>query len=348
MSWTTSWMIWMRSRCKSLGTKYGTSNNVKSRLITIGRYRMPRRVCYALSVFMICTFANAQESGKQKGNKPPAKFNWVSPLPEARLKGLPDGLRHRQFHSQSMGIDVGYYIYLPPGYDSAENASTRYPVVYHLHGGRPGSESKSVKLATFVDQAIRDGKIQPTIYVWPNGGPLSWYNYPQKENGQGEDVFIKETIPHIDATYRTIAKREGRGLQGFSQGGRGTTRIMFKYPNLFGTVAPGGSGYGPEQRIQENDGAESENVVFAKGYNTWDLAKVYADRSDAPSLKIMIWVGTAGFNYEFNLKFMEYLDELGIPYEKLISPDSPHSAIDIYQKRGMDLMKFHDHNLLHQ
>ena len=31
-------------------------------------------------------------------------------------------------------------------------------------------------------------------------------------------MFVKELIPHIDSTYRTIAKRSGRGIEGFSQG----------------------------------------------------------------------------------------------------------------------------------
>ena len=46
-----------------------------------------------------------------------------------------------------------------------------------------------MSISTFVDQAIRTKKIAPTIYVFPNGGPMSWYNYPQVKNGQGEDVF---------------------------------------------------------------------------------------------------------------------------------------------------------------
>ena len=279
---------------------------------------------------------------KKKKKWTPPPFSWVSPLKSG--KALPDGVNHGTFKSASMGIDVGYYIYLPPGYADSANAQKRYPVVYHLHGGRPGGEYKSVELAGYVDKAIRDGKIAPTIYVWPNGGPMSWYNYPKKKLAMGEDVFIKETIPHIDATYRTIAKRAGRGIEGFSQGGRGTTRIMFKYPELWGSTAPGGSGYEPEKRIQENGGAESEHVVFTKGYNAWDLAKAYADSKSRYQLKPMIWVGTKGFNYEYNLKFMTYLDELGIPYERLICPEAPHSAGTIYQKMGLQLMGFHDGN----
>ncbi len=280
---------------------------------------------------------------KKKKKTPPGPFSWVSPVSASKLRTLPN-VSHGTFKSASMSVDVGYYVYLPTGYQAPENADKKYPVVYHLHGGRPGGEGKSVSLASFIHKAMEAGDIQPTIYVWPNGGPMSWYNYPQKEIGMGEDVFINETIPHIDKTYRTFGAREKRGIQGFSQGGRGTTRIMFKHPELFGSTAPGGSGYGPEKTIQENDGKESENVVFEKGYNAWDLAKVYADRKDAPKLKPMIWVGTAGFNYETNLQFMEYLEELGIPYEKLISPDSPHSTVDIYKKKGLELMQFHDRN----
>ncbi|MDF1752366.1 MAG: alpha/beta hydrolase-fold protein [Verrucomicrobiales bacterium] len=291
---------------------------------------------------LACFSLSAQDQKpKAKKKKKPAPFSWVSPLSENAAKQLTPGTRHGTFRSASMGIDVGYYIYLPPGYDDSEQS---YPVVYHLHGGRPGGEGKSVKLAKYVDDAIRSGSIQPTIYVFPNGGPMSWYNYPQKKQALGEDIFINETIPHIDKKYRTIAKREGRGLQGFSQGGRGATRIMFKHPELWGSTAPGGSGYEPEKRIQENNGAESETVVFAPGYNAWDLAKAYSERNGAPLLRPMIWVGTKGFNYEFNLKFMTYLDELGIPYEKLIVPGATHSPIQIYDSKGLELMSFHDRN----
>jgi enterochelin esterase-like enzyme len=44
-------------------------------------------------------------------------------------------------------------------------------------------------------------------------------------------------IPHIDSTYRTVAKREGRIIEGFSMGGFGAAHLGFKYPELFGTVS---------------------------------------------------------------------------------------------------------------
>ncbi|MCB1093135.1 MAG: 1,4-beta-xylanase, partial [Verrucomicrobiae bacterium] len=209
----------------------------------------------------------------------------------------------------------------------------RYPVVYHLHGGRPGGEFKSVTLSRFVDAAVRAGEIAPTIYVFPNGGPMSWYNYPQIENASGEDVFVKELIPHIDATYRTRGQK-GRAIEGYSQGGRGTTRILFQFPEMFVSAAPGGSGYGPEKVVQEHGGAESETVKFAPGYNAWDLAAAYAKRgANRPALPILIWDGTECFNYEYNLKFSAYLKELGIRHDLMIIDGVVHTAVGSYEKK---------------
>jgi S-formylglutathione hydrolase FrmB len=278
----------------------------------------------------------AQATAKPVKKRPP--FKWVNKMP----KGDFPGLQHQTFSSPSMKIPVGYCIYLPPAYRDVKQSSRRFPVVYYLHGGRPGSEVKSIRLTPLIDQAIRQGEVPPMIYVFVNGGEVSHYNYPQKKS-MGEDVFVKELIPHVDATYRTIARRAGRGLEGFSQGGRGTTRIMFKHPHLFGSAAPGGAGHATEKRISENDGRESEALKFAAGYNTYDLARKYA-ANPKPPLKILIHVGTKGFNYENNLAYMKFLDELKIPYQKVIVPEAPHSAMVIYQQQGLRIMKFHAEN----
>lgn len=265
------------------------------------------------------------------------EFSWVSPL--ASTEGLPEGLRHATFASPSMGIEVGYYIYLPPCY---EEGTQRYPVVYHLHGGRPGGEGKSARLAAFVDGAVRDGRIAPTIYVFPNGGPVSWYDMQDRENALGESVFVKELLPHIDETYRTWGSAAGRALEGYSQGGRGTTRILFRHPELFQSVAPGGSGYGNERRVQENEGYESATLRFLPiGYNTWDLARDYAARESRLPVHLLLWDGTECFNYESNLAFSAYLDELGIAHEFLAIPEVAHTAVGSYEVAGDSIMAHH-------
>jgi endo-1,4-beta-xylanase len=306
--------------------------------------RISARAGLAVLLLLLSGSTNqiAQAQGKKK-QKSDAPFRWVN-QPSTAYEDVQ--IQHKTFRSQSMGADVGYCIYLPPDYEKSERTGKRYPVVYYLHGGRPGSELKSVGLSVFIEKAIRSNRIPPMIYVFINGGPMSHYDYPQIENGQGESVFIEELIPHIDSAYRTIASRKGRGIEGFSQGGRGTTRIMFRHPELFCSAAPGGGGFATEKKISENDGHESDRVVFAEGYNAYDTARLYAssEKQKQYPLRILIHVGTKGFNYENNLEYMKFLNQVGIKFEKLVVQDVPHSAHKIYERQGDALMKFHAQN----
>ncbi|MCA8987995.1 MAG: 1,4-beta-xylanase [Planctomycetaceae bacterium] len=291
---------------------------------------------------MVCGLVHSvhAQPATSGNSKAPNAFQWVNPIPAGQQHPR---LKHATFRSPSLGTDVGYCIYLPAQYNEKKSAEKRFPVVYYLHGGRPGSETKSIGLVKLIDEHISSGEVEPMIYVFVNGGPVSHYNMPDRPDAQGEDVFVKELIPHIDATYRTIARREGRGIEGFSQGGRGTTRIMFKHPELFVSASPGGGGYATEKKISENDGYESENLRFAPGDNVWDLSRKYA-KNQKPPLNILVHVGTKCFNYENNLEFMASLEELKIPFERLIVADAPHSAKIIYEKQGLEIMTFHARN----
>ena len=270
-------------------------------------------------------------------------FRWVNPPSADQALA---GLTHATFPSPSMGVPVGYNIYLPPGYDDAANRDVRYPVLYYLHGGRPGNESRTIGLAEHVHAAVTSGSVRPVIVVWPNGGRVSWYDHG---DSRGEEVFVREVIPHIDRTYRTIAHRAGRALQGFSQGGRGTTRIMFKYPELFISAAPGGPGYAVEKLIFENDGVErdpragddADELDFGKRNDAYSLARGYAERGEHP-LNIVIWVGSKGFNFEATLEYLGFLDGLGIPADRLIARGVDHNPLWFYETRGLELLQFHD------
>ena len=296
----------------------------------------------------------SQDQPRQKpaknraGKKVAAPFKWVNPIPQRLKASLPATLSHATFASRIAGSDVGYCIYLPPEYDQPEFTNKRFPVVYYLHGGRPGNETKSIRLAAQMEKLSSEHSLPPMIYVFVNGGPVSHYNLPGKPESQGADVFIKELIPHVDATYRTIAKRSGRGLEGFSQGGRGTARLMFRYPELFSSASPGGGGHATEKKISESGGFENPKLKFGDGDNTWDLARRYAEqasRGAAPKLSILVHVGDKGFNYQNNLEWMKHLKSLGIPYQRVIVPDVGHSAADIYRKEGLRIMRFHADNL---
>ena len=292
---------------------------------------MPARILLAL--LLTLSFASPGLLAQQLKKKVPP-FKWVNERP----KNAPKAVHHSTFHSDANSTDVGYCILLPPGYDEVANADTRYPVIYWLHGGRPGSEFKTVKMATFFKSAMKNDTIHPMIYVFPNGGKLSHYDHGEFK---GEHAFL-ELVKHVDMTYRTIADRSGRAVEGFSQGGRGTGRYMFKHPELFCSAAPLGGGQQHEKRISESDGKESDNLRIDPPWNnTWNLAEKFAARSDRPQMRIFVAVGDEDFNFEGNKEWSTHLKKLGIDHTFVVVPGVPHSSQKMYEKIGNQIMQFH-------
>ena len=74
--------------------------------------------------------------------------------------------------------------------------------------------------------------------------------------------MVKDLIPMIDATYRTIPDRENRAMAGLSMGGMQTFQITLKHLDLFsyiGGFSGGGGGFGggtvrPEDGPRRRDG----------------------------------------------------------------------------------------------
>ncbi len=264
------------------------------------------------------------------------EHSWVNPLPtDAHPR-----LTHGTFESASMGKPVGYVIYLPSEYDDPEAGQRRYPVVYYLHGGLSGTEIRSIGMADYFDRAIEAGVVPPRIYVFVNGGMHSHYDFG---DSLAETAFVDELIPHIDRTYRTISSRSARGIEGFSAGGRGTARIMFKHPELFCSAVPMAGGHQQERLVYEGRAEESNSgIALDPTYNSWALAEQYAALARAPGLSILVVVGTDDFNYEANLEWMAHVESLGVRLERIVVPDVPHSNTQVYDRVGDEVMGFHE------
>lgn len=189
-----------------------------------------RCLVFTLLLIAVSSPLSAQKAkGKSKSNQTNTEDMWVTaPVPE-----LPPGVTHHTFRSDSMQRDVGYCIYLPPGYTA--DKERRYPVIYHLHGAG-GNETRSIYSASVLNEGILAGKLPEIIMVFPNGGRSTMYQDSGDGRFMAETMMIKELIPHIDQTYRTIADRKARCIEGFSMGGRGSTNLAMKYPQMFGSL----------------------------------------------------------------------------------------------------------------
>src|SRR6185369_9070683 len=166
-------------------------------------------------VLLVCVHASAsaqQNPAKLAKKKSSDVTVWVN-VPAAGT--LPAGVAHHTYFSKAMGHDVGYCIYLPPSYRDSPNL--RYPVIYNLHGAG-GDETRGLLAAEVLDEGIRAKRWPEMILVFPNGGKTTLYKDSYDGKSLPETSFVKELIPHIDATYRTIAARYGRCIEGFSMG----------------------------------------------------------------------------------------------------------------------------------
>jgi endo-1,4-beta-xylanase len=176
---------------------------------------------------------------------------WVTPPKVAHAF-----LAHKTYRSAAMDTEVGYHVYLPPGYEDVANTGRRYPVVYWLHGLNQ-SESGNWYPPTILDDAVRTGKVPPVIVVFVSGGGRTFYVDSADGKHLSETTIVKELIPHVDATYRTVAAREGRAIQGMSMGGFGALRIAMTYPDVFSSVAA----YAPSLRQPEDLAATYPDVL---------------------------------------------------------------------------------------
>ena len=102
------------------------------------------------------------------------------------------------------------------------------------------------RLVTYFDRAVRSAYIPPVIVVFPNGLAESMWCDSKDGRVPMETIVVKELLPYIDRTFRTIASREGRMIEGFSMGGYGAARLGLKHHELFGAASVLGAG--PLQR----------------------------------------------------------------------------------------------------
>jgi S-formylglutathione hydrolase FrmB len=153
---------------------------------------------------------------------------WLLFPSDALAQALP--VKTVEFTSESVGRKMKYNIVLPVKY---EQTTDRYPVLYLLHGF-------SSNYTAWARMGVPDyARALDLIVVMPDVGN-SWYvNWAKSEDGQKnlwDDYIVKDLVGHVDATYRTIAKREGRAINGLSMGGYGGLMLGLKHPDLFCSI----------------------------------------------------------------------------------------------------------------
>lgn len=267
---------------------------------------------------------------------------WVKPPSAGVLKATP-GLVHVTYESQAMQTTVGYSVVLPPGY---EKGKERYPVVYWLHGGG-GNESSSLSTAQSWLELYGSKEIRPVILVYPNGFRSGYMDHFDGKI-MVESMIIRELIPRIDSTYRTIARREGRAAHGFSMGASGSLKFAFKYPDMFcSAVAYGGGAIDLEKDtsafivgiLKRNLNA---NPKLIRQNNTYHYLKQNGDAVRKNGIKFQLICGDKDSWKRSAVDFQVALRASDIPCELTVVPDVGHSLGGLIKAEGKAVARFQD------
>jgi enterochelin esterase family protein len=215
------------------------------------------------------------------------------------------------------------FVYTPPGYDA--NVGARYPVLYLQHGmGEDETGWSSQGCANLIlDNLIAAKKAVPMIIVMDNGYASRLEEAAAPSGGRGgggegsaafEDVMIKEIIPMVDSSFRTIADREHRAMAGLSMGGNQTCQITIHNLDKFAYI---GAFSGTMNGLNTDalDPATAFNGAFKDG--------------DAFNKKVkLLWIGmgTAEPNPFPGAigAFRTMLEKAGIHYIFFSSPETAH------------------------
>jgi enterochelin esterase-like enzyme len=237
---------------------------------------------------------------------------WVDPVTDA-----PSGTTYHLYDTavRGKGSKGSYLIDLPPSY--ATQSARRYPVVYWLHGGF-GNAREGAWAAAHLDRGMQSGLVPETIIVLPQALPVGWYVNSKDGRRPVEDVIIKDLIPHIDATYRTIARRESRGVEGMSMGGYGALHLGMKYPALFGvisSVAPAILQDLKDEPKERTFDTFFDDEAYFDANGPWALARTNADALRQGSV-IRLLAGDQDARLRPAITaFHELLTQLAIPHQ---------------------------------
>lgn len=192
------------------------------------------------------------------------------------IKDVPHGqIRSVNYYSPTTLSWRRAFVYTPPGYDDGQN---KYPVLYLQHGGGEDETGWPVqgKVDLILDNLIAEGNTEPMIVVMDRG----YAKDPRRRadpnltgfraamaNNAFPDVLIKDVLPMIDSTFRTMPDREHRAMAGLSMGGFQTFQTTMTNLDKFAYVGgfSGAALIQPDADIREAyEGVWADAEVFNK------------------------------------------------------------------------------------
>lgn len=204
-------------------------------------------------------------------------------------------VRDLSIHSEILGRDMLYSVYLPAGYTEEK----QYPVLYLLHGSGGDQNEWWVydDLADDADAMMASGEVPEMIIVTPDG--KTWM-YIDNCYGNGlyyERYFFEELMPEVESRYNIRRERGSRAVGGFSMGGYGALRYGVMHHELFCYAYAMSSVIG--------------------GYGATDMGNIIGNYQPSDLPGITLECGDRDYFTYDNREFSAQLTALGIAHEHI-------------------------------
>jgi len=152
---------------------------------------------------------------------------------------VPHGTVHMHWiEAKTLGVNRKFYLYTPPGYDSAQS---EHPVLYLLHGmgGYEFIWTDMGRVNLVMDNLIADGKATPMIIVMPYGHVPRIEGEDRRSRGRTarfEKYLLDDLIPFVEGHYRVAKGPKNRAIAGLSMGGGQSINIGIRHLDMFSAL----------------------------------------------------------------------------------------------------------------
>ena len=266
-----------------------------------------------LAIFMACIVlpAIAQQSSQEEQIRA-----WMRNQSRTEVKTI---------HSNILGADRDYTVYLPAGYESQPDRY--YPVLYLLHGmnGTNKDWADRGHLKDVMDQLSAAGEVCDMIVISPNaGGNIyngDWNGYFDMEGWAYERFFYEEFLPAVEKQYRIKADKAHRAIAGLSMGGGGSTSYAQRHADMFcACYAMSALMHltAPAEAAPKDEKDKMWHLTYtANKYSCVEYVK-NADEATKQALRTVAWYVDCGdddFLFDCNMDFIAAMRKAGVPYQ---------------------------------
>lgn len=182
-------------------------------------------------------------------------------------------------------------VWLPEGYDDAENADRQYPVIYMFDGQNLFDQMPGVAGEWGVDETltglIGQGRVEPMIVVGiPHAGehrmrefmPMGSYQGIDGDGVAGMAWVVNEVVPKISRVFRVREDRESTAIGGASLGGAMALYGATAHSDIFGmALIESLPMIGQVETLQHIEQSEGFPVKYVLGMGTAEVGNDPAD-----------------------------------------------------------------------